>query len=367
MTFNGNSNALLTLTAVIEKTDGTGVIEPIALDAGNDATVSLSVPMEEISEVGLTIGNYHRVSDAGDYTISIDKGVWVPEPSLAVSVSSVAQVMETDTTGDLVVQLSNDGELVQASTSAPRFCRLPRPRSRFRMTARASPAPRSPAPRTPTRRERPLTSSSPSTTAASDDEWLNGASLEFLAGMTVNASTSFVGGSGGDLDSDGTGGDGATVRWYGDTGSPDYYGVIENGESATATVNVTFATDLVGTQAIAYTVDGDQWGGAPHTVFGNLRMGSAGPSVVVTAPNGGESFAVGDDLTITWAAGLLSDVKIDLSRDGGDTWENLVTETQKRWIVHLDDGRRALGDLPDPGQQPGRFRQRRRRCGFHAL
>jgi hypothetical protein len=104
--------------------------------------------------------------------------------------------------------------------------------------------------------------------------------------------------------------------------------VIHGGETATATVNVTFGSGLSGTQDIAWTMDGDVYGSEPHSLNGTISLTVAGPTVTVTAPNGGEMLAIGSSETITWDySGSLADVKIDLSRDNGSSWESLTAST----------------------------------------
>jgi len=163
--------------------------------------------------------------------------------------------------------------------------------------------------------------------ASTDVEWIQDASLDFPAGVTVNSSTNFVGGSGGPMDTNNGTGNGALVSWHGETASG--WGVIEGGETATATVNVTFGSGLSGTQDIAWTMDGDVYGSEPHSLSGTISLTVAGPTVTVTAPNGGEMLAIGSTETITWDhSGSLADVKIDLSRDNGSSWESLTASTQ---------------------------------------
>ncbi len=45
----------------------------------------------------------------------------------------------------------------------------------------------------------------------------------------------------------------------------------------------------------------------------------------ITSPNGGENWQVGNNETITWNSGLVSNVKIDLSTDNGSSWINIST------------------------------------------
>ncbi|MBN1560472.1 FG-GAP repeat protein [candidate division KSB1 bacterium] len=49
------------------------------------------------------------------------------------------------------------------------------------------------------------------------------------------------------------------------------------------------------------------------------------PTITVTAPNGGENWAIGSPQTITWfSQDVESDMKIELSRDNGASWEMLA-------------------------------------------
>jgi uncharacterized repeat protein (TIGR01451 family) len=62
------------------------------------------------------------------------------------------------------------------------------------------------------------------------------------------------------------------------------------------------------------------------------------PSITVKSPNGGESWPVGSLQTITWTScGVSGTVKIELSRNGGSTWEVLfgstVNDGSQPWAV----------------------------------
>ncbi len=46
-----------------------------------------------------------------------------------------------------------------------------------------------------------------------------------------------------------------------------------------------------------------------------------GDAILVTTPAGGETLTVGQSFEITWSSGGVTDVDIELSRDGGTTWE----------------------------------------------
>jgi hypothetical protein len=62
------------------------------------------------------------------------------------------------------------------------------------------------------------------------------------------------------------------------------------------------------------------------------------PVIVVTSPNGGESWQIGSAKNITWVtAGGVGDVKIDYSTDYGITWTEIIASTENdgsyTWIV----------------------------------
>lgn len=54
---------------------------------------------------------------------------------------------------------------------------------------------------------------------------------------------------------------------------------------------------------------------------------TAVPSVTVTAPNGGESWAGGSSHAVTWTSANVSTVRVEASLDGGATWSVLTAST----------------------------------------
>jgi len=61
--------------------------------------------------------------------------------------------------------------------------------------------------------------------------------------------------------------------------------------------------------------------------------------ITVISPNGGEAWEAGTFQTITWTSvGVSGRVRIDLSRDGGTSWETISRSTRndgsQRWTVH---------------------------------
>ena len=60
----------------------------------------------------------------------------------------------------------------------------------------------------------------------------------------------------------------------------------------------------------------------------NSNFTISSPSITVTAPNGGETWGVGTSQTITWTSlGVSGPVMIELSRNGGSTYETLAAST----------------------------------------
>jgi hypothetical protein len=160
---------------------------------------------------------------------------------------------------------------------------------------------------------------------STDYEWLTDVALDFPAGVTVLSSQSFTGGSGGPLLSDGATGEGATVAWHGDTGAPNYWGVVQGGESASATVSLAFDAGLSGELTIEFTIEGDAYGSNPHVVSGSIILSESSPLITLLAPNGDEQLGIGETTALAWSSeGALSNVRIDLSRDNGGGWESIA-------------------------------------------
>ncbi|MBT7311359.1 hypothetical protein HN843_06310, partial [bacterium] len=185
---------------------------------------------------------------------------------------------------------------------------------------------------------------------SSDMEWLKDVSIDFPAGITVNSSSSFVGGSGGDMTSNNATGNGATVMWHGEDSSG--WGVVNDQETAIATVNVTFTG--TGTLTVDYQIDGDIYGSEPHSVSGDFSLDMSGPSLTMTAPNGGEVLAIDNTQNITWnsAGGGASTVKLELSRNGGSSWSTISNNTQNdgsyNWTVTGPSSEQCLVKVSSP-------------------
>ncbi|MDQ1350448.1 MAG: hypothetical protein QG657_750, partial [Acidobacteriota bacterium] len=67
--------------------------------------------------------------------------------------------------------------------------------------------------------------------------------------------------------------------------------------------------------------------------YTQTKCGAATPSITVTSPNGGESWAGGSTNNITWtSAGAVHNVKIEYSPDNGASWIEIVSDYHNDWV-----------------------------------
>jgi hypothetical protein len=140
---------------------------------------------------------------------------------------------------------------------------------------------------------------------SADNEWATDGSLQFPAGVTVTAATNLTGGTAGDLEYDGSLGDGALVSWFdADAG----YGNVYPAETAVATVSITIAADFNGDMLIPWSITGDQWGEDPHTVSGDLTLtndGDVDPEWLTMDISGGQLASGASETVVLTADALL--------------------------------------------------------------
>ena len=329
--FNGADNAgALTLAIQVTRRDGTGLIEVVPLDAANDALHLLSVPVREILRAMAVVGNASTFGLAASWNLALDL---VPIPAVPLALAdraAVAVELDAGTTVQQTVRLTNTGEqgsLLQfgarlwatdpdSVSGAGVVARRDKSIAGSTFTcARASYLP-----------GQLLNLDFTLTNNTSDDEWLTDAGLDFPAGVAVLVASDFVGGSLGVLAANDSLGDGVAVAWHGTFGAQNY-GVVRAGEAAFGTVQVQIDPMFSGDLAIDWILGGDEFGSAPHQVAGSIVLAEDSPVLTLQAPNGGESFAVGDSVAVVWSTGgLLATVDLDLSRDGGATWTTLLAD-----------------------------------------
>jgi len=104
--FDGDDDAPLSLTAVVHRFDGTGVIETVALDEENKADTSLGVSLDEANWVMLVISQTGGTDDAA-WSLAVDPVE--PEPAIEVGTLALTHVQYLDDTGYEIVTVANTG------------------------------------------------------------------------------------------------------------------------------------------------------------------------------------------------------------------------------------------------------------------
>ncbi|MCW9065635.1 MAG: T9SS type A sorting domain-containing protein [Ignavibacteriaceae bacterium] len=75
------------------------------------------------------------------------------------------------------------------------------------------------------------------------------------------------------------------------------------------------------------------WGIMPPSVtaqyyhYSTDILAGGNPAILVTSPNGGESWVVGTNQTINWTSNIVTDVKIEYTTDGGSSWITIISST----------------------------------------
>jgi hypothetical protein len=159
--------------------------------------------------------------------------------------------------------------------------------------------------------------------ASSDAEWLDGATITFPTGITVNSSTDFIVATNPShlLTDMGTA---AQVSTWADTDGG--YGNIYSTEIAYTTMNLTFDGSFSGPITCDFTVSGDDYGSPPHDVSGNFDIEEYDPTTswLTVVPLSGTipGSKATEDLTVSWnAAGLAPGVytaSIEITSNGGN-------------------------------------------------
>jgi len=108
--FNGQNGAEMTLTAIVDRLDGTGYIEQIPLDSNNDASHQISEPVDGLEQIGLVVGNSAKSGSFVSYSLDVDIGAYVPVPEFYADATSVSKEMAPNQTDTENMEISNTGE-----------------------------------------------------------------------------------------------------------------------------------------------------------------------------------------------------------------------------------------------------------------
>ncbi len=106
-----------------------------------------------------------------------------------------------------------------------------------------------------------------------DWEWVDMVTLTFPAGFTINSGSATITDGSDELDFDNI--TGQTIQW----GTAGYLDPGTGGTDYPFTVNITTDGSVSGPQTINFHIEGDGWGGAPHSVDGTITLQQVGGGV----------------------------------------------------------------------------------------
>ncbi len=333
--FDGQDSATMGLAAVITRNDGTGLIETITLDEANDADALLSVPLEDVALVGLVVVNSAKAGAAATWNLTVDEAPYVPQPVMVLDATTLVETLTVGQTSEQFLSVSNNGEAGSLLDYAI-IAMEPLP-----VAKSLSPASVIGSTLT-TIDNRYLPGGATSfnlilTNGSADEEWLKEVTLSVPSGIIISGGTDFTGGSYGPLQWNGATGDGITTQWYGDTGDPEYYGVVVDGQQVLGSVEITVPAYVSTSLTLSYTITGDEYGSTPHTTAGTIVIDPSDPEVSVSSPEPGKLLPVGGLATITWQATQVDTVDLFLSRDDGATWESIsaaeINDGSFEWVA----------------------------------
>jgi len=119
-------------------------------------------------------------------------------------------------------------------------------------------------------------------------------------------------------------GPGVTTTWGALTGVD---GFISDNSTANATITLSFAPELLGDIVFNWAVYGDNYGGNPHHVEGEITLSGMDPGVTVYTPVDGDVVTLGTPSAVNFAAfngPELLDIAIQRSVDG--PWDTIAED-----------------------------------------
>ncbi|MBK8166984.1 MAG: T9SS type A sorting domain-containing protein [bacterium] len=386
--FDGADGQAMALMAVIRRNDGTGLIESIALDGSNTASTTLSVPLADLNRVGIVVVNAGITGDNRAYTLTVSREL--PPPAATLSSAGIAKTMTANATGSEVLDLSNTGavgsQLQWAAYVVENNVGLPA-KAGHRGAAAAPLASGRTAPgkleqAAPlasvkyagdcvfgsndtgniqgyystwvTGQESYATFVNPADYACACNPGFNVRAVHMLlyvpVGATIQAQVSLAT-AGAACDGPGAILETSTPVSFSGFATAGYYDLEVPCDFAcqdmdgsyflvfeilNAVTGVGIPIDTTPGNCVNFNEWGEGWQdvvvgygfAGDFLLWGDVDCcGTPEPSSSVLSPNGGEVFAVGSSLQVDWTAQVLTEVKVELSRDGGGSWEVLAAST----------------------------------------
>lgn len=164
-----------------------------------------------------------------------------------------------------------------------------------------------------------------------DDEWIMVVEVDAPDGVTVNSATNLLGMN-------------MVIPWNGESGNGvmTTWGAFESGnylsdsQSGNATLNLSFSSQMTGAVELEWSVHGDDWGSAPHSVSGTMVIETTSPQIQVTSPTVGQVVEIGSDLAVEFDAfNGPQMVNIELQREVDGPWVSLAADvpaTASPWV-----------------------------------
>jgi hypothetical protein len=322
--FSRPPGSQLRLRAVVMRRDGGSVIEQF--EDTDTISASIATPLQDIQSVGFLVINPEPSSLPTEYSLDISETIEVVQALLSVGGTAQGIFVSEGMSTQLDFQLSNEGTpSSRIDYEVHVLADLPAKRAELAKSVTGSTL------------STPISSYAPGETrtlslsldnASTDEEWLKGCTLTVPAGVQVLSSSDLVGGSFGALATDASNGDGATVSWF---GTFNGNGVLRDGETAVGSVDLLFSAGLWGELVFDYSIEGDNFAAPPHTLQGSFSLsGPNGVQLNYAGPPDGSYLRIGSDISIQWTtqgASGPSTVDVELSRDGGASWESLAAAT----------------------------------------
>lgn len=384
--FDGDNTQPMSLMAVIQRNDGTGLIQSIPLDANHDCNTQLSVTLADLARVGFVVVNAGTTGDNKSFSLNVSRDL--PAPAATLNPLAVAKTMNANQTGTEVVDLSNTGVAgSQLGYAAYVMDQAPSAKAVATLIkADAQPAGHKSLGKleqgepmvTPsyagacvfgnndtaniqgyygtwiTGVEQYATYINPMDYTCSCNPGFNVRAIHMVLYMPVGASLQAqvslasasdpCAGPGAILaTSSAVTFSGFTTAGYYNLEVPcnfdcqdmvgQYFLIFDMLNSVTG---VGLPVDTTPQGCVNFNDYGNGYEDLVNTdsfagdilIWGDIDCcGVPNPSSQVLTPNGGEVLAVGSPLSVTWNALVLTDVMIELSRDGGSTWSVLSAST----------------------------------------